>query len=124
MDNIMPTISTTIFLFGFFTSTIAFIIKFIRAVKSKNKQEAMRLLRIGAEQAVLFVEQVKSKENNSLGGATKLTMALTQINQYCIDNGIKYNKDEAVKIVEDIISLTKSVNQREQDKIIVSEVAL
>lgn len=116
MDNVTALVSTLSAIVGLIITAVTFLIKFITAVKAKNISEAARLLQIGAEEAVRFVETVKSKANGELDSQTKLTMALTRINQYCIDNNIEYNENQAIKLVEEAIKFSKEVNAREKDK--------
>lgn len=113
MENLEIIISTASSALGLLIVAVTFIIKFIKALKSKNASEAARLLKEGVEQAVTLVEGI----DTALSGTTKKELALTKVNQYCIDNGIAFDAEKASALIEEVITLTKTVNAREKDEL-------
>ena len=104
-------------------STATFIVKFINANKAKiaefKKASAAKRAEMVAQFALAAVqtaEQIRSKTGDVMPPDAKLKIALTEVNQMCIDYGIEFDKDEAVKNIEKYIHLTKNVNQRDKDK--------
>lgn len=49
-------------------------------------------------------------------GAEKKEYVMTKANQFAITKSIKFNADKVSSLVEDLVALTKQVNQREKDK--------
>ena len=59
---------------------------------------------------------IEAEKNIGYSSMEKLTFVLTNYHQYCIDNKIIYNEGIVTKCVEDLINLSKNVNQRDKDK--------
>ena len=68
--------------------------------------------------AVQTVETIKSIKNDSLKPEAKKEIALTKINQMCINNNIEFDEAEASRLIEEVVILTKKVNQRDKDAVI------
>lgn len=107
----------------FVITTVTFLVKFIRANKGKieeakkaNAATRAKMLIQFAMNAIQVAENIKSKSGDELMSEDKLKLALTEINQMCIDNGIAFDKEEATAIIEQCIDLTKKVNKRDKDK--------
>lgn len=116
MENIQIILSVAGAALGLLITTITFIAKFVKAIKAKDKEEVARLYKEFADTVVQEVEVIKSKANDTIPSAAKLQMGLTKFNQYCIDNNITYNIDNAKAAIEKVVALTKVVNAREKDK--------
>lgn len=110
------------------SSTVTFVAKFIKANKARAAEfkkataakKAQMLLEF-AMASVQSVETIKSIKDDSLKPEAKKEIALTKINQLCIDNGIEFDAEEAGRLIEEVVSLTKKVNQRDKDKTATAE---
>jgi ABC-type transporter Mla subunit MlaD len=86
------------------------------AANSKNKRlkKAAENVNKIAKAAQTYVTDAEQFINFS--GTEKKTWVLTKINQYAIQSGIPFDEDQASEIVEEIVTITKKVNQRDKDK--------
>ena len=107
------------------TSTVTFIAKFVKSNKARivefKKATAARKAQMLLEftmSAVQTVETIKSIKNDSLKPEAKKEIALTKINQMCINNNIEFDEAEASRLIEEVVILTKKVNQRDKDAVI------
>lgn len=110
MENLHIILSIASAALGLLITTLTFIIKFVKAVKAKNKAEVANLLMQGVTTAVQFVEQVKSKAQGSLDGATKKSMAMSEVKAFCADHKIKFDEETVDALIEEVVELTKKVN--------------
>lgn len=99
-------------LFGIITTAIGLLIPFV-----KNKKAIKRLkTALTIAQAVQpFI--VEAEKFVHYSGEEKLAYVVTKANQYAIENKLKFEKQDVVEQIENLISLTKNVNQREKDKL-------
>jgi hypothetical protein len=111
--NLLITISTAVpVVLAALTSAFTFLAKFIKSDKLKKIAEATT--QIG--NAVLpFIEQAEKFANYS--GAEKKAFVITKANQFALENGILFDATSVANKIDELVSLTKTVNQREKDKI-------
>ena len=113
MENLTTLISAASACFGLLLTTITFLVKFAKAVKTKNREEAKNLLNKGVTAAVQFAERLKSASGDSLAGETKKQVALNEVKAFCAENEIKFDEETVSDMIEEIVSLTKTVNASE-----------
>ena len=93
-------------------TAVTFLAKFIKSAKAKKAAE--ELIKIGS--AVLpYIKKAESFVNFS--GAEKKEYALTKANQFAVENGITFDVKQVSEKIEELVSLTKSVNMREKDRL-------
>ncbi|MDE5715516.1 MAG: hypothetical protein K2I42_05220 [Anaeroplasmataceae bacterium] len=90
---------------GFLVSLLTLIIKL-----SKNKKVTKTI-----EQMLSITDQlntfiIEAEQFKNYTGTEKKNYVLTKINQFAIDNKIKFSLDSVSDKIEEIISLTKNVN--------------
>ena len=100
-------IGTILSILGIFFSLLA---------KTKNKKArniAERMLKVidFSKDAVKMAEQF-----TNFTGKEKKEYAMTLVKQCCIECGIPINDEEISNNIEDVISISKSINFREQNK--------
>ena len=130
LGSVEQTIAVCAAVITLVSSTVTFVAKFIKANKARavefkkatTARKAQMLMEF-AMASVQAVETIKSIKNDSLKPEAKKEIALTKINQMCIDNGIEFDTAEAGRLIEEVVALTKKVNQREKDKPVVTETA-
>lgn len=84
---------------------IIFIIKIIKIVKSKKQIMNSALLEEAVPQLMEIAEQFLN-----YSGEEKKEFVMTKINQFAIENGLKFEADIISNKIEELISLTKKVN--------------
>lgn len=84
----------------------------VRKAAEKAAKVAQDLVEItnAVNQAVETAEQ---KVNFT--GADKKEWAMTQVQQFALDNGIFFDRQEVDELIEKAVAFTKSVNKREKD---------
>lgn len=124
MENIQIILSIASAALGLLITTLTFLIKFIRAVKAKNKEAIKNLLIQGATNAVQLVEQVKSKAQGALDGPTKKSMAMNEMKSFCAEHNIKFDESSVSELIEEIVALTKVVNAPKSSETTISGTAI
>lgn len=92
-------------------TTLVFVFKFIKCYRAKKKMLNTSLL---LEAVAPIVEIAEEYVNYS--GEEKKQFVLTKVNQFALDNNIPFNADAISKRIEELISLSKKVNPRENIK--------
>ena len=93
-------------------TAVTFLTKFIKSAKAKKAAE--ELVKLG--NAVLpYIKKAESFVNFS--GAEKKEYVLTKANQFAIENKMAFDVRQASEKIEELVSLTKSVNVREKDRL-------
>lgn len=110
LENLEIIISLASALLGLLVATVTFLVKFIKAAKTKNYAEAQKLLKDGASTTVAFVEQLKTKTGGVLDGTIKKSVAMSEMKAFCAEHNIKFDEQAVSDLIEEIVSLTKSVN--------------
>ncbi len=96
---------------GFLISVLTLILKLSKNKKIRKSAEQMLMV---TEQLNTFIEEAEQFKNYT--GKEKKNYVLTKINQFSIDNKIKYDPSIISEKIEEIIRLTKSVNTQEIKK--------
>ena len=94
----------------FLLTAVTFIIKFINAAKARNIGKMKEVV----EEAVVYAEDLKGRYCE-LSGNIKKSVALERIENKCASEKLKFDKDTAVTLIENVLKLTKNVNAREKD---------
>lgn len=94
---------------GLFIACVSFLIKMIHSIKKrKNENEQTTLL----DAVAPIVELAETFTNYS--GEEKKEYVLTKVNQFAIENGIKFDAELVSEKIERLIELSKQVNKREE----------
>ncbi len=86
-------------------------------IKNVNNAKAKKIakeINFYSEQASKYVAEAEKKLNYT--GNEKKEFVETKINQECIANKVRFDAEKVSNIIENIVALTKEVNQREKDK--------
>lgn len=110
-NNIETLLSTAGAALGLLVTTITFFTKFI--CNAKAKKNALNIIKI-SEAVIPYIEEAEKFSNYS--GAEKKTYVLTRANQFAIENCIKFDINAISDKIEELLILTKQVNNREKDK--------
>ena len=110
MENIQIILSIAGAALGLLVTTITFLTKLIRAIKTRNKEAAKNLLTQGVIAAVQFAEQIKSKTGSALTGEAKKSIALNETKSFCAQHKIKFDEESVSEMIEEVVALTKAVN--------------
>ena len=89
---------------------IVFLIKLIQSIHSKKKRQNCDLL---LETVAPIVEIAEGYTNYS--GEEKKEFVMTKVNQFAIENGIAFNTKLVSEKIEELISLSKKVNSRNEN---------
>lgn len=90
---------------GVLITICTFIIKLSRNTKIRKNAENLLLL---TNQISVFVKEAEEFVNYS--GSEKKNYVLTKMNQFSIDNKIKYNEEYVSSKIEELIDTTNVVN--------------
>ncbi len=86
-------------------TTVVFLQKFVKNKKLKKVLEKTEQI---TRELIPCITEAEKFVNYS--GAEKKEYVMTKINQYALDNHIKFDQDEISKRIEELVSLTKEVN--------------
>ena len=111
---VISLISVVIALIGTLAGIIA---KYVQNAKTKKAAEkAQKIAQDLLEITNAVNEAVKAAENKlNFTGADKKEWAMTQVQQFALDNGIIFDKQEVDKLIEEAVAFTKTVNKRDKD---------
>lgn len=105
MENLEVMLSIAATGVGLAITTVTFLSKFIKSARAKKIAE--NLVKMG--NAILpYIEQ--AEKFVSFTGEEKKAYVMTKANQFAIDNGIQFEKDETGKKIDEIVALCKAVN--------------
>ncbi len=93
-------------------SLIGFIIALVKAIKNKKWD----LLKDTLQD---FISKAEGFTNFT--GAEKKAIVLSWASNFCGKQGIKFNENKVGTVIDELVELTKKVNQRDKDKIVVTE---
>ncbi len=105
-------VSLFISLFGFAVTLFKAIINSIKTKKWNRLETAVQGYIKDAEKFVNY------------SGEEKKEKVLSWATNFCQDNKIKFDKDKISSMIEELVTLTKQVNQREKDKIATEKVEI
>lgn len=94
-------------LIAFFT----FLIKFIKNEKAKKVLNGM----LKVSEAIQSLTVAAEKFTN-FSGEEKKQYVLTKVNQFAIDNKIKFDQEKVSQMIDELVATTKKVNMRDKDK--------
>lgn len=57
-----------------------------------------------------------AEEFFNYAGQDKKEWVKTKVNQYCIENGIKYDENEVETSIEEFIEVSKTINKKEEEE--------
>lgn len=90
---------------------ISFIIPFVKNAKAKKALETAIKI---AEAVQPFIVEAEKFVNYK--GEEKLNFVMTKANQFAIDHNLKFDTEAVKAKIEELVTLTKQVNQRDKDK--------
>ncbi|MGM9972311.1 MAG: phage holin, LLH family [Anaeroplasmataceae bacterium] len=96
---------------GIIITILTFIIKLSKNTKVRKKAEKLLIMTSEIMNCVKEAEKFKNYT-----GLEKKNYVLTKINQYSIDNNIKYDEEYVSQRIEEIIETTKTVNTNNEDE--------
>jgi len=105
MENLELILSLTGTALSLFIACVLFIVKLIRGYITKKKLKNNYVL---LDAVAPLMEIAESFTNFS--GEEKKAYVLTKANQFAIENGIKFNSQAVTEKIEELIELSKSVN--------------
>lgn len=115
MENLELILSVAGTALGLLITTITFLSKFIKNAKLKKAAESAVKMLDFANKVVADVEVLKAKSNGQLTSETKKAIALNAFEALCVKAGVVYDGAVADKLIEDVVTLTKTVNARDKD---------
>lgn len=89
-------------------TTVVFLQKFVKNKKLKRVLEKTEQI---TREIIPCITEAERFVNYS--GAEKKEYVMTKINQYALENHIKFNQEEISKRIEELVSLTKEVNVKD-----------
>ena len=87
------------------------VIKFAKTEKAKKLAKQLNFWTTEIGKYVVEAEKFLNYK-----GLEKKEFVLTRVNQACLENKVKYDTTKVSEILEEIVKITKQVNQREKDK--------
>lgn len=97
---------------GIIATVATFVVKYVSNAKAKKLAEQT----IEICNAVMpYITKAETFVNYT--GEEKKEYVMTKANQYAIENNISFNKEQVSEKVEELVQLTKDVNQRQKDKV-------
>ena len=85
------------------------IILFIKkSVKNKKLTNVLEMAEEFTERIIPYIKEAEKLIHYT--GEEKKNYVMTKLNQYAIENKIKFNQEEASKRIEELVGLTKEVN--------------
>ncbi|MGN1200842.1 MAG: hypothetical protein ACI4R8_01070 [Candidatus Caccovivens sp.] len=98
-------------------SFIGFVITFIKWIKNVIKTKNWNALKSALKE---FITKAEGFVNFT--GAEKKEIVLAWATNFCSEQGMKFDSEKVSAEIEDLVTLTKQVNQREKDKVATVEV--
>lgn len=94
-------------------SMIAFVLTLIlKHTKSKKLKRALK--NITLIEQVLREAMYQAEVLKNFTGSERREYVMTKVNQYCIAHHIEYQEEEILQAIEDNITLSKRINQKEE----------
>lgn len=112
LENLGTILSIASAVVGLLITTVTFLTKFIKSAKGKKTAE--NILKIGGV-IEKFIKEAEKFVNFS--GAEKKAYVMAQTTSFAVKNGIGVDEEYISQKVEELVALTKEVNQRTQDVI-------
>ena len=100
---------------GILITILTFIIKLSKNTKVRKNAEKLLLL---TNQIATYVKEAEGFSNYT--GVEKKNYVLTKMNQFSIDNNVKYNEEYISNKIEELIDTTKVVNSNKANEAVVN----
>lgn len=99
-------------------SFVGFLVTFIKWIKDVIKNKKWEEVKKALQGFI-----TKAEGFTNFTGEEKKTIVLAWASEFCGTIGMKFDNAKVSATIEDLVSLTKKVNQREKDKIVEETVA-
>ncbi len=115
IEEIIRVVSLSISLFISLTGFVITLVKsIVNAIKTKN-WNALRA------ELQTFISKAEGFEHFT--GTEKKEIVLAWASNYCASKGMKFDANKVGTEIEELVALTKKVNQRDKDKVVEVETA-
>lgn len=103
---------------GIIITVLGFSIRLIKNEKARKIAEKAKKIADDALKMTNFLKNgiVEAEKFTHYTGEEKKNYVLTITNQFAIQNNIDFDKEEVGKQIDELVALTRQVNQREKDK--------
>lgn len=105
MENVKELITIISAVLGLLATVTGFLIPLVKTVRAKNKLTAINKLTAQLQSFIMDAEQLVNYT-----GAEKKEYVLTKANRFAIDNHLPYNEQEIGDKIEELITVSKTVN--------------
>lgn len=112
MQNIQIILSLAGTSIGLLITMLTFLAKFIKNAKLKKAME--QVVTIG-NAVIPYINE--AEKFSSYSGAEKKAYVMTKANQFAIEKNIPFNENEVSEKIEELVTLTKQVNNKKDSKI-------
>ena len=113
MEEIEILLSIAATVLGLVVTTLTFLTKFIKNARAKKALEDIN--NVSGELMPLIS---RAEDFIHFSGAEKKEYVLTKANQFAIENGINFDKEEISQKIEELVQLSRQVNKRDRDKLV------
>lgn len=110
MENIQELITLASAVLGIIVTATGLLIPLVKNAKARKSLAALNKL---GEVLQKFVIEAETFTNFT--GAEKKEYVMTKANRYAIDNKISYDENAVSEKVEDLVALSKQVNNKQSD---------
>lgn len=110
-DTLMELEKIVTYVISIIIVIITIIINVLKALKNKKVLFNSLKLEELIKELMSIVETY-----HGFSGENKKEWVKVKVNQFCIDNNIKFDENEVSSKIESLIDITKSVNKREKDE--------
>lgn len=97
---------------GFLCTTVVFLQKFVKNKKLKKILEKTEQI---TKEIIPCITEAEMFTNFT--GEEKKRFVMTKLNQFAIENNLRFNQEKISNQIEDLIQLTKLVNYRPQENL-------
>ena len=107
MENFEVVLSLAGTALSLLITSIIFVVRLVKAVREKRNMQSSSFL---YETVAPLMEIAENFSNYS--GEEKKQFVLTQVNQFAIENGLKFDAETTAAQVEKLIELSKKINAK------------
>ena len=107
MENFEVVLSLAGTALSLLITSIIFVVRLVKAVREKRNMQSSSFL---YETVAPLMEIAENFSNYS--GEEKKQFVLTKVNQFAIENGLKFDAETTAAQVEKLIELTKKINAK------------
>ena len=112
MENIEKILAIISACLGIIITATGFLIPLVKNAKAKRTLEILNKISNEVKDFIVEAEQFVN-----YSGAEKKQYVMTRVNQLAIENKWKFDEEVVSEKIEEMITISKRVNQREQDKV-------